>query len=535
MLKRITLIVIVLVLLLPGFFGFYNKESVGKNLEGSYVPAEDPDFTWDKWWEGTYSELKNNWVNEHFAFRNTLVRLSNQIKFSLFKQSPNPDFVVGKDNYLYQLGYINQYTGQDYIGDKAIEDSVKQLKTLQDALSQINKHLLVVLAPSKARVYPEYLPVDVEKKRAAETSYTSYTKWLKQYGVNVIDFNAIFLNKKAVADYPLFPKYGVHWSRLEAIRAADTINRYFSVRTQREIPKLVIRKINASDSLVAVDKDALTLLNLLSQPRIEKVGYPEAEILDAYKSSLHVLVISDSFWWDIYDLQIPWYCFASNEFWYYNTTAYSSAWLGSKSVNELDVKKKILQNDLVLLVCAESNINRLGFGFVKGAIEALKRPTKVTEDEIQEYVKATLNTPLWYQEQVQKSKTSGIPVEKIIYEDAQWMVQTQGPVKKPLNIEGVIDHIKNDGGWVAEIKRQAIERKITEDSSLMLNARYVMDGISDRMKHKRSLEDWINEIKSSKKWLQETERKARVNGVTPEQQLTDEASYLRNQPIFLKK
>ncbi len=129
-------------------------------------------FSWPSWWDGSYSGLRTEWINENFGFRNYLVCFTNQIKFSIFKKSNTNDFIIGKNNYLYQLGYIEQYTGKLYQGRKTLEDSVKKIKQLQEELIKRNKHFLIVMAPSKARVYPEYLPDEIQKNKAEESSYS---------------------------------------------------------------------------------------------------------------------------------------------------------------------------------------------------------------------------------------------------------------------------------------------------------------------------------------------------------------------------
>ena len=104
-------------------------------LNGSFETAKDTTFNWPAWWEGSYQEQKNRFLKDNFGLHNYYVRLNSQLNFNLFKKANAAYVVVGKDNYLYETGYIDAYHGKDFIGTKKVENYMRQLKQVQDTLA----------------------------------------------------------------------------------------------------------------------------------------------------------------------------------------------------------------------------------------------------------------------------------------------------------------------------------------------------------------------------------------------------------------
>ncbi|HRZ21889.1 MAG TPA: hypothetical protein P5184_09485, partial [Bacteroidales bacterium] len=81
--KYITYIVIVVVLFLPLFQKIVPVVGV-KSLEGSYVLPEEPAFSFHDFFHGTFQDQYIPYFEQHIGFRPALVRLNNQIAFSVF-------------------------------------------------------------------------------------------------------------------------------------------------------------------------------------------------------------------------------------------------------------------------------------------------------------------------------------------------------------------------------------------------------------------------------------------------------------------
>ena len=90
------------VLILLVVFAVQTKTGMihSKGLEG-FVPKDSLTlFTNESWMNGTYQSAYSNHINNTLGFRSDLVRLYNQVDFSLFRIPHANKIVVGKKDYL---------------------------------------------------------------------------------------------------------------------------------------------------------------------------------------------------------------------------------------------------------------------------------------------------------------------------------------------------------------------------------------------------------------------------------------------------
>src|SRR6187402_157736 len=156
-LLRGILIITLAVLMLPvvQYFIPFIKEDP---LYGYKEKAIKDTLTIAKWWDGIYQSNQEKFLEDTFPCRKSIIRLTNQIDYSLFNKARASAVVVGEKNYLFQQEYIDNYYGQDFIGEDSIRQSLIKLKKIQDTLRKINKDIVFVIAPSKAYFHPEYIP-----------------------------------------------------------------------------------------------------------------------------------------------------------------------------------------------------------------------------------------------------------------------------------------------------------------------------------------------------------------------------------------
>lgn len=211
---------------------------------------------------GEYQNNVEKYLKQNFAFSSYFIRIADQILYSFFSET-KADVVVGKKNYLYQLGYICNTTGENFKGSKIIADNVSCLAKLRDSLSKSNTELVVLIAPGKAAFYPEYIPNRYLTQKTNTTNYSLYSRLLYQKQINYLDFNRWICSLKGKTSYPLYPKTGVHWSQYACLLAQDSLVRYLEVHYQRLLPHIVAQKIVMSNVMNGKDDDAEQILNLL--------------------------------------------------------------------------------------------------------------------------------------------------------------------------------------------------------------------------------------------------------------------------------
>lgn len=336
-------------------------------LNGALAEPEYLRFSWNDWFASTYQEKKEQYVNACFGFRNTCVRLNNQLDFWLFRQANANGVIVGKENYLYEQAYIDAYNGTDYVGLDSIENTANRLAYLTHQFNRRNKQLIIVFAAGKGSYYPEFFPDNFRlKKQNKRTNYFSLRKRLKAKNVPLIDFNAWFLQQKKTSNYPLFPKLGIHWSHYGMTLAADSLIKNIERVRQVDLGNIVTKNVATSNLAQFEDKDIGDGMNLLFELPGLAMAYPDFRFEQKDSKKPNVLVVSDSFFWGMYNAGIS-SVFDQTHFWYYNKQVYPESLTKELLTNQVDFEQAINANDVFIILATEANLKAIGWGFLERA------------------------------------------------------------------------------------------------------------------------------------------------------------------------
>ena len=338
-----------------------------KPLDGYYIDANKNKFSWKDWFSGSYQEVQDKYLNDHFGFRSFFIRLNHQWRFSLFNKVKTQWVTVGKENYLYEENYIKAWYGDDFIGQDSIERRMYKLKMLQDTLNQLEKKIIAVLAPGKGSFYPEYIPDDFHKEQGT-TNIDVYRQCIEKWNINCLDFNRYFIDNKEKSPYPLYPQYGIHWSYYGMCIAADSIVRYIEKTNNIDMPNMYWENVKINQPQKD-DADISRAMNLLFQPRTFNMAYPEIQFeSDEGKTKPSLMVISDSFYWSVYSM--GWgNLFADNHFWYYNKEIYPENFDSPFTTNDVNLQEEIQKYDIIVILCTDANLPNFGWGFIENAYD----------------------------------------------------------------------------------------------------------------------------------------------------------------------
>lgn len=341
-------------------------------LKGAVEVTEKPTFKLEDWFDGEYQNDFEHYVNDSIGYRPWFVRLHNQLRFSIFKKPQAKGVVVGKENYLYEVNYVKAYNGEDFIGTEKVKEQVGRIKTLQDKLAALNKTLIVCLAPSKGMYYPEYFPKSEIKPKTDSTNYKRYQQLLAQEAVNHIDMNKWFLEMQDTSDCILFPKYGIHWSYYGMLLSADSLISYIENKRNITMPHIEFTKINHSTEPKYTDYDIAEGMNLMYKMESDTMCYPELSFTKTDEAEQpKTLVISDSFYWGMFNTGMGSTVFSLGGFWYYNEQIYPDTYESPITVGEVDIAQRVLDNDVVILMSTDANLSNFSWGFVENVLEAL--------------------------------------------------------------------------------------------------------------------------------------------------------------------
>ncbi|MEO8760661.1 MAG: hypothetical protein ABI448_07215 [Bacteroidia bacterium] len=485
---------VIAVMLFPALqkhYGFY----INRTLSGDAVFASDIKFTKEDWFNGNYAQTKEKYLNDNLGFHYFFICLNNQLSYWLFKKANAKDVVIGKEGFLYELKYLVTHAGLDYVGDEEIKNRFIKLKFIQDTLAKKGIHFALLFASGKATFYPEYIPTPYDVA-STKTNYLKHIEAAKNTGVNFYDFNALFLNLKPTAKYPLYPKTGTHWSAYGMYMAFDTLSHYMERLSTKKLSKFDYSNVKMSNTLIHPDADIYNGMNLLFDLPHFTMAYPivKWDTTGYYKP--RVLTVSDSYWMGIHFLDLPKNSFSKSEFWYYNKQLFNYDPDG-KTYNpaDFDLKESVEKNNFVFIMASEASLKELGWGFI---------------DEVYTMYK---NGPEAYRIMKQIRKRSA-------------------------EINQIKSAIKNNEDWYNQIKKQAIEISISIDSCTQLNAEYLYKENHKNDPPPQIVEDVLKRIeyfkyviKKNKKWLNDITQKAKEKHISVDSCINMDAQWMTNEEM----
>lgn len=365
--KKSILIAILALLVLPMIIGVFLHVKE-KPLDGAFVGEKEYTlkyFTWDRWFDDRFQQGMEKTASQKTGFRNMLIRIANHLDFKLLKQVHAYKAILGKDNYLFEEGYITDYLGRNYMGIDYIRENLHRFKMVQQVLNErYNIKLLLVLEPGKAGTYPEKIPQQYQPERKTTSNFMTYKRLTKELEISCLDLQSYFTSIKDTCKYPLYPKYGVHWSTYGMWLAADTLLKFVKEKTGYPVNQLQWHGIQPMTKLKDVDFDLEKTINLFYELPHEKLGYPIVTFDSIPNNKPSVLTIADSYYWSFFDNKIPHQAFANHDFWYYNTTIYPHIWGDDAQwVKDLDVMAEIKSNQVILFMVTEMNLYKSFWGF----------------------------------------------------------------------------------------------------------------------------------------------------------------------------
>lgn len=155
---------------------------------------------------------------DHFGFRSTLIYANNYLKASQLNVSPHPNVSIGKNGWYYFDIPSQGLLFKDFMG-LVRYDSVKlarlaeNLDTVHTALEQAGIPFVLMIAPDKQTIYPEYMADSVPKRRSRTRldQVLEYVREKKPH-LTIVDPRADLIRAKSSLPQPLYYKIDTHWN-----------------------------------------------------------------------------------------------------------------------------------------------------------------------------------------------------------------------------------------------------------------------------------------------------------------------------------
>ncbi|HLP56360.1 MAG TPA: hypothetical protein VK151_15090 [Fluviicola sp.] len=326
------------------------------------IPADSTQVS-QSWWNGGLQKQLESYARDSSKLHPACVRLRNQIEFSLF------DKLNAQDIYEFN-GIFYRYANPAYneksafVGMEKIRRQTRQLAVLEKQWHSEGRQLYVIITPSKLHYYRDQLP-EWNKSNTRNTNYIQYKKALLNAGINVLDADAWFLDRKRKGGIPTMAKGGVHWTLYGGAIALDSLIRRHN-RSQETDFQRVTMEIDSGDKIYPEDVDAINLCNLLYPPQengLKLIHFPAPA---NPKQRIRPVVISDSYFnviaWTPLHVQV---LDPETPFYYYYHTRYTVADPGGKKFTKQQVETDISKANCVIIITDIQNLEQFGFGFIE--------------------------------------------------------------------------------------------------------------------------------------------------------------------------
>jgi hypothetical protein len=295
-------------------------------LHGVEARIHMPPFRCSDWFDGAYQREVETYLAQRTGLRGFFVKLFNQANYSLFGKLAGGDGTrcrEGADSWLYEEVYLREYMSRSGMPHDRISLFSRRLAALQYSLAEQGIEFLLVVAPSKAEVYPERLPGSIRLARCAvETTnaYEALIPALVEQNVRYLDTHRLFLDIKTNHP-PLFAAGGTHWNYYGVqIAVHEAMKRLESETALRFCVAPGIERI-VWQQPVGTDLDLRNILNLwrfeahgmadvpypVVGPVARRAGVPKAK----------VVIVGDSFGFTLVDALARTEAFDRIEFLYY--------------------------------------------------------------------------------------------------------------------------------------------------------------------------------------------------------------------------
>jgi alginate O-acetyltransferase complex protein AlgJ len=171
-------------------------------------------------WNGAWSVAYEAALNKGVAFRQSAIATWGVLDYALFREGRD-GVLVGNDGWLFTSEEFKAYPD----GEKAMQEKLELASAAQKILAAQSSELLIVIVPSKARIYEENLGRYTLPTYTREL-YQMFAEKLASRGITVVELTIPLMTAKL--EHDVFLKTDTHWTPYGADVAAKEVARVIS-------------------------------------------------------------------------------------------------------------------------------------------------------------------------------------------------------------------------------------------------------------------------------------------------------------------
>ena len=342
-------------------------------LSGVTVQTQFPVLTRAGLMDGSVQEDIGEYFSQHLPGRDLMIKVRNQMIFSLFQKSPNENIVIGENDNLYEKEYVLKYEKvYEPVSEEYARQLCDQLTAIQEKVEAAGKEMYVFITPTKVRYYEEDVP---QRYRASAVypdspgNYEMFTEVLKDYDLKVYDSIPYADEFERTQPYPLYYKTGSHWSWPLSKSVTADFAAFLDENSRFDFAQGTV-EVKPSPVPIFPDTDIFDSLNLFTKPYDT---YYEAQYIceqgDGPKPNLFCR--GGSFMGQTIASMIRDGYF-DHDMYVENTVYYQDHFTSGGSFSdygELNLAQAIGQADIVIFEVNEAHVPVMGFGLYDYLLE----------------------------------------------------------------------------------------------------------------------------------------------------------------------
>ena len=184
-----------------------------------------------------FTDQVDAYVQDHFAFRKTLIRAHSALLYFGLQTSSSPKVVLGKNDWLFYNGErqdgrpIADYRGTEPLTTNQLDWLRAMIQDQYEWLQSRGITYLFVIIPSKEAIHSEFLPAALTQV-GARSPREQLMDYLAGRGLPVLDLTPAL--REAAQRAPVFHKTDTHWNSYACLVASRSIMKALGLPAENE-------------------------------------------------------------------------------------------------------------------------------------------------------------------------------------------------------------------------------------------------------------------------------------------------------------
>jgi len=237
--------------------------------------AKLPKYSWDKLVSGKYAEELDNYINDHFIFRNTWLKIKSFSELALGKDENN-DVYIGKDGYLFERITVT-------------DSNLNNIKTASNRINNLAIKLDIpvynILVPNSIYINEDKLPDNVVTYNQEQLIKGMYANMPDTQNIDVI--NTLKQNKDKYIFFKTdhhMTSYGAYLVYEEFCKVANIPARKLSEFKEIEVSNDFLGTFDSKAQIINQEPDVISIYKNKKNNNIQKNKYDNQTTKSIYNT-----------------------------------------------------------------------------------------------------------------------------------------------------------------------------------------------------------------------------------------------------------